>query len=1276
MTTAYSRASKTYELPTLKLAPLGLEKPKPWVRAQRLKPEDWKVELADQYYYYAVAGQHNVVAARTLLGTDVAVRYNFERWPAGMMYFLDADFEGYFLVSAEDNKKELKAPPRQQKLSMKDIRWCWKEKGYPRAVMGNPSGKQAQVESWRQFCEDALQKTTYNHLWTLADDKTEQGIRKQNAALRSYFPLAMAGESAWKMRMEFFEKWETGTLLAPEGAKWIAKKKKVKGVKAGVSHIENDKTGRKEVVYNIPVEAPQKKGKKEKESDDYMEALTDNEKCRLLKKVLNCEVVWVQTGSSALPKQGKLGVQEAVHLVKCDRILVRLWNYYQFKYENWPDSNWTRSYPFLRKREAILVQFKRQGLDAALWDGSRKLVGDSSLFRDCPPFMGCEDDKSIKATEKLVLNKKLSIDWKNKVLSMLTGSRSKSMDVALAEGMVHIRWQDSGDVTSIAPFGVDPLEAQMKVVELEKAVGITKCHAAVLDLREPVDITQWTQQAFESLNALLQHLFPSHWTVVAFVPREHDYYFMTSLCHLSVVKAMAGKWVRRPQQKKSFAVGNNLYSVDDRMYILFKGDDLRENTSVVYDARLEAGDAAAVGAHVKVTPTDVSEMPFEPCEWPLVIPGHDHKVYKDMELNPAHLAHLLEFVCKKGEGVMFLGKAHAQVVWEALKGGRNVVVLEGNSELLQYTLDFLKGAVNSGTHRCEFISRTHKTRRAWEPSTDMWLKLSERKRDRIYEFLILETRPRRDIDPEYIRRREHMLALLDNYHGASRLNAKNFLDRLECLYFVESEQELRVASYSALIDADEEATTRVVFDTNVPEEDSDTKEIALNYLPAPVLPPPGSSTADWGHDMIWHPGTIQLAIREGEWIMVVVDSAGQWEPRLRLPKSEYLQLASSGVADKVASENPRFQATDPAIVKHADRLFLELQDKGWLELSDEFYDFDTSPSKGSVDWKVPPATGSQGSVGGGSPGPPGGGGGGGSGKGTGEGAASGGSVGTHDQGRTLESGGWVGLLNVADKTTIGASKSAKFADIRTSHNVEPPPLDAAKSVGVRAASTTHWSALPLTTDFVASVGTGRGSSASVPITSVKDKSAAIRTKPPEVHNGEPVLHSATGAEVSETGAKRKSAGIRTSVSSGATSDDFSTRQRTASAVGNGQPAEFNARLDSGAPSVLCNLNSAGIRTCWGMDLQSEVVGRAEDETCAGTEAAPWKKVPGFTTRHKNMLKASGVDVETGEKDHAVAIDECLSLLPPEKGTYPRSVTRGQAMYEKYLAEHCAMRDNL
>ncbi|GBG86057.1 hypothetical protein CBR_g40958 [Chara braunii] len=1026
MTTAYSQAEKTYALPTLKFAPLGLVKPMPGVRADRLKPEDWKDELARQYYYYAVAGQHNAAAARALLGTDVAVRYSFERWPARMVYFSDEDFEGYFLVSAEDNKKDLKAPPRQPKLSMRNIRWCWKELGYPKAVMGNPSDKQAQVEAWRRFCAEALHRTSYSHLWTLADDKTEQGIKKQNAALRSYFPLAMAGKSAWETGMEFFERWETGRLLAPEGAKWIAKKKKVQGLKPG---------------------------------------------------------------SSALAKQGKMGMQEAVQLVKCDRILVRLWNYYQFKHENRPDSDWTTKYPFLKKREAILAKFEGQGLDEALWDGSKKLVSDSSLFKDCPPYMGCEDDKSIKATEKLVQNKKLPIDWKNKVLSVLTGSRSKSMEVAL--------WNDSKDVTTIAPFGVDPLDAQMKVVELERVVGITKCHT----------------------------------------------------------------------------VGHNLYSLDDRMYILFKGDDLRENTSVVYDARLAGGDAAAVGAHKKVTPTEISEMPFDACEWPVVIHGRDPVVYKGHERNPTQFTHLLEFLCKKGEGIMFLGKAHAQVVWEVLKGGRNVIALQGNSEWLQFTLDFLKTTVNSGAYQCELITKSEKPRRIWDPSMDMWFKLSARKRSRIYEFLFLEKRPARGTDIEYMRRTEHMLALLDNYHGATRLNAKNFLDRLELLYFVESQPVLRLESYGSLIDADDESLTGVVFDTGAPEVDSDTEEIDIDYRLAPVLPSPASSSAspstnrpaqatpvrrtpskllarltprpaappplrpgcqvplqhpsrkdesihfeghdhrrsteaDWGHDMIWHPGTIQPAIQKGEWVMAIVDTDGEWKPSERLAKSDYLDIARSVVVDKVTSENSNLQPADPSIIATADRLFRELHDKQWLELSDDFYDLDTSPSKKKMNWKVPQSTGTQGSVGGGPPSPPtarGGGGngheeggGGGSGHTTSGGSAPASSPGLGGQGRIAHSGVGEEGVNVTHSPTAGSGKSGKFARIRTSQTEDPVPVEAAKSDGIRTSTTLEQSALPSWTAFGSSGELGQGSCAGDPVSAVKGKSAGIPTSADDV----------------------------------------------------------------------------------------------------------------------------------------------------------------------------------
>ncbi|GBG88054.1 hypothetical protein CBR_g46423 [Chara braunii] len=182
MRLAFENKAQSYDLPTLNLTPLGLDKPTPGTKAERLRPEDWRDELRDN---------------------TTTTRYQ----------------------------------------------------------------------------------------------KGEEAIRKQGAALRSYFPLAMAGENVWKLAVEFFERWEIGRLLGHDGAKWIMRKKKVKNVQPGVAYIDNDKLGRKEVVYNVPVDPPTKKGKKEKEEGEWfvqvpesdahcwktMESLTDNEKCRVLK---------------------------------------------------------------------------------------------------------------------------------------------------------------------------------------------------------------------------------------------------------------------------------------------------------------------------------------------------------------------------------------------------------------------------------------------------------------------------------------------------------------------------------------------------------------------------------------------------------------------------------------------------------------------------------------------------------------------------------------------------------------------------------------------------------------------------------------------------------------------------------------------------------------------------------------------------------------------------------------------------------------------------------
>ncbi|GBG77475.1 hypothetical protein CBR_g23923 [Chara braunii] len=105
----------------------------------------------------------------------------------------------------------------------------------------------------------------------------------------------------------------------------------------------------------------------------------------------------------------------------------------------------------------------------------------------------------------------------------------------------------------------------------------------------------------------------------------------------------------------------------------------------------------------------------------------------------------------------------------------------------------------------------------------------------------------------------------------------------------------------------------------------------------------------WGHDVIWHEGVLQPCIQDGEWKMAVKYTSG-WKTFRRMSKDIWLKTTELAILHRVRVKNPR--QSEAAIKARAEELFHVLRDNRQLEYNNKFYALRSSPSRGSINWKV------------------------------------------------------------------------------------------------------------------------------------------------------------------------------------------------------------------------------------------------------------------------------------------------------------------------------------
>ncbi|GBG86906.1 hypothetical protein CBR_g44362 [Chara braunii] len=206
--------------------------------------------------------------------------------------------------------------------------------------------------------------------------------------------------------------------------------------------------------------------------------------------------------------------------------------------------------------------------------------------------------------------------------------------------------------------------------------------------------------------------------------------FLKGMAMLSVHHVRTGKWVRNAQKQATVREGNMLVEECDRLYVIFNGEKLVDNTYAVYPASSPTKGPSltkhTVAARSKpvcssdpsgqaVACFDVAEEErFSRSMWEDDgVTSSQGPAYGEMERNPSRLLGLLENFCKAGQTVFFFGKAHASVVWGFLHTGRNVVALEKEARMIDYLHEFVKTRVADTRNACEFARTTGE--RNWDP---------------------------------------------------------------------------------------------------------------------------------------------------------------------------------------------------------------------------------------------------------------------------------------------------------------------------------------------------------------------------------------------------------------------------------------------------------------------------------------------------------------------------------------------------------------------------------
>ncbi|GBG76361.1 hypothetical protein CBR_g22108 [Chara braunii] len=339
-------------------------------QGRRITPEQFDVELAHTYNWYAVPGQHTAEAMNRLIKdkSPAEKMYGLRLYShVRVVYFDDDRKRGYLYVSAFDNTREERSIPRSFLSSVRQIRTFWDKKNgrirSPGTVSPNDVEGMKRKKKWEEFMNAPCKMTPDSGLMnsSLENDYCKDWTKK----MRGYINLAQCGETVWPLVQKFFDMYEKGLLPRVDAVRYIDLPGKVEGRLSG-QYFLKDNSGKKVLFQCIKArKGPQ--GATVSIPDltptifKLFGDMTAREKQVALHHMMRVDVI---VTSRSVPR-GRCSMTDLVKYTWRERYMVRMFNYILFKVEGRSKEEWSAD--FFIGYTTILERYNKNGLMDEKW---------------------------------------------------------------------------------------------------------------------------------------------------------------------------------------------------------------------------------------------------------------------------------------------------------------------------------------------------------------------------------------------------------------------------------------------------------------------------------------------------------------------------------------------------------------------------------------------------------------------------------------------------------------------------------------------------------------------------------------------------------------------------------------------------------------------------------------------------------------------------------------------------------------------------------------------